>query len=132
MKVVLGLFLGSFLASPFIKTRNYLRSVLFFPNLLSTLAVGLAFQSLMHPTRGVINTALGGLGITGPDWLGNVRLALFSVALVDVWKGVGVATVIYIAGIMSIPTQYYEALLVDGGNMWHKFRYITLRYAGRL
>lgn len=126
MKVILALFLGVFLASPFVKTRNYLRSVLFFPNLLSTLAVGLAFQALMHPTRGVINTALGLLGITGPDWLGNVKLALFSVALVDIWKGVGIATVIYIAGIASIPAQYYEALLVDGGNAFDKFRYITL------
>jgi len=45
---------------------------------------------------------------------------------VDVWKGVGLATVIYIAGIMSIPLEYYEALQVDGGNNWHKFRYITL------
>lgn len=126
MKVILALFLGVFLSSPFVKTRNYLRSVLFFPNLLSTLAVGLAFQALMHPTRGVINTALGLLGITGPDWLGNVKLALFSVALVDIWKGVGIATVIYIAGIASIPAQYYEALLVDGGNAFDKFRYITL------
>ncbi|HEY8498986.1 MAG TPA: sugar ABC transporter permease [Clostridia bacterium] len=126
MKVILALFLGVFLASPFVKTRNYLRSVLFFPNLLSTLAVGLAFQALKHPTRGVINTALGLLGITGPDWLGNVKLALFSVALVDIWKGVGIATVIYIAGIASIPAQYYEAVLVDGGNAFDKFRYITL------
>ena len=78
------------------------------------------------PTRGVINTALGLLGITGPDWLGNVKLALVSVVLVDVWKGVGIATVIYIAGIASIPAQYYEALLVDGGNAFDKFRYITL------
>jgi len=126
MKVIFGLLLGVFLSSPAIKARNYLRSVLFFPNLLSTLAVGIAFQSLMHPTRGVINTALGYLGIKGPDWLGNTRLALYSVALVDIWKGVGMATVIYISGLASIPAQYYEAAIVDGGNTFDKFRYITL------
>jgi len=126
MKVILGLFLGAFLSSSMIKSRDYLRSVLFFPNLLSTLAVGIAFQSMMHPTNGIINSALSLVGITGPDWLGNVHLALFSVVLVDVWKGVGVATVIYIAGIMSIPPQYYEALMVDGGNKLQKFWNITL------
>lgn len=126
LKVIFGLIFGAFLSSPLVKCRGYLRGMLYFPNLLSTLAVGITFQSLMHPSRGLINTALNLIGITGPDWLGDIRLALFSVALVDVWKGVGVATVIYIAGIMSIPLEYNEALLVDGGNAWHKFRYITV------
>jgi raffinose/stachyose/melibiose transport system permease protein len=58
--------------------------------------------------------------------LGNRELALFSVALVDLWKGVGMATVIYIAGIVSIPRQYYEALTIDGGNSWDALWYITL------
>jgi raffinose/stachyose/melibiose transport system permease protein len=124
-KVVLGFFFGAFLCGEW-KTRGYLRAVLFFPNLLSTIAVGVIFNSLMHPSRGLINVALARLGIAGPDWLGDVRLALLSVAFVDVWKGVGVATVIFIAGIMSIPRQYYEALSIDGGNAFHKLRFITL------
>jgi len=66
------------------------------------------------------------LGVKGPDWLGNTNIALFSVALTDVWKGVGVATVIYIAGIMSIPRQYYEALSIDGGDSWDRFWNVTL------
>lgn len=126
LKVIFGLIFGAFLSSSYVKSRNYLRSVLYFPNLLSTLAVGLTFQSLMHPSRGVINTFLKLIGLTGPDWLGNTKLAIFSVALVDVWQGVGVATVIYIAGITAIPNEYNEALLVDGGNAWHKFRHITV------
>lgn len=126
LKVVFGLILGAFLSSGFLRSRNVIRSILFFPNLISTLAVGIAFRSLMHPTRGLINAALASIGIAGPDWLGNPSMALFSVILVDVWKGVGVATVIYIAGIMSIPQQYYEALSIDGGNTWDKFLRITL------
>lgn len=125
LKVVLGFLLGAFLCGEW-KTRGYLRSVLFFPNLLSTIAVGVTFNSLMHPSHGLINSALASVGIAGPDWLGNVHLALLSVAFVDVWKGVGVATVIYIAGIMSIPRHYYEALSIDGGNAFHKLRFITL------
>ncbi len=125
LKVVLGLLLGVFLTAG-LRTTGYLRSVVFFPNLLSTIAVGITFSSLMHPTRGLINKALALVGITGPDWLGNVHIALLSVALVDVWKGVGVATVIYIAGINSIPRQYYEALSIDGGGWWSRFWSITL------
>lgn len=120
LKVVFGLLLGVFLTSK-IKTKNYLRSVVFFPTLVSTIAVGIAFSTLMHPTEGIINVALDYIGVSGPDWLGDTRFALLSVAFVDVWKGVGFATVIYIAGIMSIPEEYYEALQIDGGNSWHKF-----------
>jgi raffinose/stachyose/melibiose transport system permease protein len=126
IKVVLGLVFGAVLSSTFLRSRNALRSILFFPNLISTLAVGITFRSLMQPTRGLINTALSAIGIAGPDWLGNVNLALYSVIMVDVWKGVGIATVIYIAGILSIPEQYYEAISIDGGSTWDKFLHITL------
>ncbi|WPP42203.1 sugar ABC transporter permease [Paenibacillus hunanensis] len=120
LKVVLGLVLGVLLTSK-LRTRNYLRSVIFFPTLISTIAVGIAFSVMMHPTEGIINAALGWIGISGPDWLGDTRFALLSIAMVDVWKGVGVATVIYIAGILAIPTEYYEALQIDGGGLWHRF-----------
>ncbi|MDA3957591.1 MAG: sugar ABC transporter permease [Oceanispirochaeta sp.] len=125
LKVVIGLGLAVYLCSP-IRTKNFMRAIIFFPNLISTIAVGITFNSLMHPTRGVINTILNTLGLNGPDWLGNVKIALLSIIAVDVWKGVGVATVIFIAGIMSIPEQYYEALQIDGGGSMAKFLHITL------
>lgn len=124
-KVVIGLALGVLLTSK-MRSRNVVRSMVFFPHLVSTVAVGLTFSSLMHPTKGLFNTALGLLGIQGPDWLGNPTLALYSVIATDVWKGLGVATVIYIAGIQSISLDYYEAAAIDGATGWNKFRYITL------
>ncbi len=124
-KVVLGMLLAVVLTAPF-RTRGFLRSVVFFPVLVSTVAVGFTFAALLAPTSGLVNTALAWVGITGPDWLGDPNTALISVAVVDVWKGVGLATVIYIAGILSIPQEYYEAVAVDGGNAWHKFRNVTL------
>lgn len=120
LKVVIGLLLG-FLLTSNIWTKHYLRSVIFFPTLVSTIAVGIVFSVMMHPSQGIINTALALIDIQGPDWLGDTRIALLSVAMVDVWKGVGFATVIYIAGILSIPNDYYEALQIDGGSAWHKF-----------
>ncbi|WP_276357077.1 carbohydrate ABC transporter permease [Cohnella caldifontis] len=125
LKVVAGLLLGVFLTGK-IRTKDYLRSVVFFPVLVSTIAVGIAFGMMMHPTTGLINTTLALFGIEGPDWLGDTRIALLSVAAVDVWKGVGLATVIYIAGILAIPEEYSEALQIDGGNAWNKFWNITV------
>ncbi|TVY08190.1 sugar ABC transporter permease [Paenibacillus cremeus] len=125
LKVVLALLLATLLTSR-IWFKDYFRSMVFFPTLLSTIAVGIAFSTMMHPTQGVINTALASFGIQGPDWLGNTKIALLSVALIDVWKGVGIATVIYIAGIMSIPQHYYEALRIDGGSSFRSFWHITL------
>ena len=97
VKVVLGMALALMLTSKII-ARGYLRSVIFFPVLVSVIGVGLTFTVLMNPERGLINQTLAVVGIDGPGWLTNPSLALFSVALVDVWKGVGLATVIYIAG----------------------------------
>lgn len=125
MKVVLGLLLAMLLTSDVVG-RGYLRSVVFFPVLVSTVGVGITFAAMMHPTLGVINQALALFGIHGPGWLTDPHLALISVALVDVWRGVGLATVIYIAGLVSIPREYYEASMIDGASGWQRFWLVTL------
>jgi len=127
LKVVLGLLLAVLLTSQIVG-RGFLRSVVFFPVLVSTIGVGLTFTALMDPV-GLINQSLDVLGIPGPGWLTNPSYALLSVALVDVWKGVGLATVIFIAGIVSIPLEYFEAAKVDGASAFHRFRYIILPLA---
>lgn len=127
-KVVLGLLLAVMLTSR-LRSRGFLRSVVFFPVLVSTVAVGITFSVLLQPDTGLVSTVLNWFGITSPDWLGDAKTALISVAVVDVWKGVGLATVIYIAGILSIPKDYYEAVEIDGGGAWHKFWKITLPLA---
>jgi len=128
LKVVLGLLLAVLLTSQ-IAGRGYLRSVVFFPVLVSTIGVGLTFTVLMDPSRGLINQSLATIGIDGPGWLTDPKYALLSVALVDVWKGVGLATLIYIAGIVSIPQEYFEAAKVDGAGAWDNFRKIVLPLA---
>jgi raffinose/stachyose/melibiose transport system permease protein len=125
MKVVIGMLFALLLTSS-ILARGYLRSVVFFPVLVSTVGVGITFTVLMHPTQGMINETLALFGIKGPGWLTNPSLALYSVALVDVWKGVGLATVIYIAGLVAIPRDYYEAARIDGATPWQNFWYVTL------
>ena len=128
LKVVLGMLLAILLTSQII-ARGYLRAVVFFPVLVSTVGVGITFTVLMHPTQGLINETLALFGVKGPGWLTDPSIALFSVALVDVWKGVGLATVIYIAGLASIPQDYYEAAKIDGATAWQIFWKITLPLA---
>lgn len=124
LKVLISLPLAMVLTSR-LRFTGLLRGIIFFPVLVSTVAVGITFSMLMQPSVGFINMVLGTIGLPQPDWLGNPNLALFSVALVDVWKGVGIATVIFMAGIVSIPTEYIEAAQLEGG-LWVKFRYIIL------
>jgi raffinose/stachyose/melibiose transport system permease protein len=128
LKVILGMLLAVLLTSSVIG-RAFMRSVVFFPVLVSTIGVGITFTVLMEPDVGLINRALAVVGIEGPRWLVDPNWALMSVALVDVWKGVGLATVIYIAGIVSVPREFYDAARVDGASSFGLFRYITLPLA---
>ncbi|MGI6236611.1 MAG: carbohydrate ABC transporter permease [Candidatus Excrementavichristensenella sp.] len=124
-KVVLAFLIAVFLTGK-IRTRNVLRSIVFFPNLVSTVAVGIAFKAILHPTKGYINQFINLYGLSSVDWLGNRSLALFSVAAVDIWKGLSIATVIYVAGIASIDHSYYEASSIDGASRWQTLRYVTI------
>jgi raffinose/stachyose/melibiose transport system permease protein len=124
-KVVLGLLFGVLLSLQII-ARGYLRSAIFFPVMVSVIGIGITWKALMDPTDGLINQVLSFIGIDGPGWLTNPTIALLSVALVDIWAGVGLATLIYIAGITSIPPETYEAAAVDGVTGWQKFWYIIV------
>ena len=125
LKLVIAFFLAVFLTSK-IKTKNFLRSVVFFPNLISTVAVGITFSALMHPTKGLLNHVIEFFGGTGINWLGDTKIALYSVILTDVWKGVGIATVIFIAGMQSIDKTFYEAAAIDGATSWQSLKSITV------
>ena len=125
LKTVCGLLLAVLLTSN-IFARGFLRTLVFFPVLVSTIGIGITFTVMMHPTKGIINVTLETLGMPGPGWLTNPALALFSVALVDVWKGVGLATLIFIAGLAAISPDYYEAARIDGATRLQQFFRITL------
>ena len=124
LKILLGLPIALLLTSG-LRTQAFLRSVVFFPVLVSAVAVGITFSSLMQPTDGIINVTLETLGLGKPNWLGSPELAIYSVGLIDVWRGVGIATLIFIAGITSVPTEYFDAAALEGG-AWVKFRHVIL------
>ncbi len=124
LKVIIGLPLAMLLTSR-IKLPGLYRSLIYFPVLVSTVAVGITFYALMQPSTGLINVTLGALGVSRINWLGDPKLALYSVIIVDIWKGVGIAMVLFMAGIQSIPLEYFDAARLEGG-AWVKFRHVIL------
>jgi raffinose/stachyose/melibiose transport system permease protein len=73
----------------------------------------------------LINTVLTSIGIQGSDWLGDPHLALLSVAMVDIWQGLGIATLIFMAGILSIPPDYFDTARLEGG-AWVSFTQVII------
>jgi raffinose/stachyose/melibiose transport system permease protein len=124
LKVIFGLLLAVLFTSK-LRLKTVMRSMVFFPVIVSIVAVGITFKILMHPSEGLINKTIEWLGGVGPAWLTDPQIALLSVALVDVWRGVGIALVIFIAGIVSIPEEYTDAVRIDGGS-WAKFRHVIV------
>lgn len=126
-KNVIGLALAVLLTKR-VRMLNFHRAVMYLPCVLSALIVGMIFKSIMNPKIGLLNTFLRSIGLDffAKNWLTDSKIAFNSVMAVDIWKGMGYIMTILIAGIMSIPTVYYEAAMIDGANAWQCFRHITL------
>src|SRR3954451_7512668 len=124
-KVLIGFVLALLLTGPVVG-RGYLRAVIFFPVIVSTIGVGIVFKNLLDPFHGMVNAVLGAVGLPQPGWFTDPNAALWTIAGVDVWKGVGIATLIFMAGIVAIPPEYYEAARMDGASGARIFRSITL------
>lgn len=127
VQTLLALLIADFLAMN-LKNRlgQVLRSVIFIPVIASAVTSGAIWSILMDAQRGVLNQLLGLFGIPAVNWLGSSKMALFSIALVGIWKNVGYFMVIYYAGIMGISKDIYEAARIDGADRGQIFRMITI------
>jgi multiple sugar transport system permease protein len=106
--------------------RTFFRAVVFFPVIISGVAIGLTWLWLMNTSLGLINFYLSALGLPTVAWLDSSAHALTSLVLVDVWRSVGFSFIVFTAGLQGISSQYYEAAAIDGANEWQQFRAITL------
>lgn len=102
------------------------RGVIFFPVIVSGVAVGIIWQWLMNTSLGLINYYLGAFNLPTIAWLDASTSALWSLILVDVWRNVGFSFVVFTAGLQGISQQLYEAAAVDGAGGWSQFWSITL------
>ena len=102
------------------------RTIFFVPVVTSLVAVAVVWRYLYHTRFGLLNYALGLIGIAPHDWLGDPRLAMPAIILLSVWKNFGFNMVILVAGLQSIPERLYEAARIDGAGPWATFWRVTL------
>lgn len=109
-----------------LKTKNFLRASFYIPALLSGTVISGIFTNMLQ-YRGVMNTILTQIGLEFwvNDWFGNMGTALEMLMSIQVWQYLGFGAVVYLAGLQSIPVDYYEAATIDGANFLAKLKAIT-------
>jgi len=111
-----------------VRFKRFFRGAILLPWVIPTALSVLAWWWMFDSLFSVINWTLVRLGIlnTGLPWLSDPRLAMFSVILVNIWRGLPFFAITILAGLVSIPQELYEAAETDGAGAWTQFRYITL------
>ncbi|UPA26883.1 carbohydrate ABC transporter permease [Shinella oryzae] len=108
--------------------RSGLRIVFYLPVIIASIAVATIWKWMYDPFFGLFNGLLTSWGLTGwiMDWLGDKKIALWSVFVAHVWQSVGFSMVLFLAGLQSVSTTLIEAARIDGAGRWGVFRYVTL------
>jgi multiple sugar transport system permease protein len=114
------------LHSRLVRFQAFFRTALFAPVVTTLVAVAVIWRYLFNPHYGLLNYALGRLGIPPIDWLGDPHWAMPAIIVLAVWKNFGYNMVILLAGLQSIPEPLYEAARIDGASVWRQFRHVTL------
>lgn len=110
--------------------KGLFRTALFAPVVTTLVAVAVIWRYLFHTSYGLVNWALGHIGIAPIDWLGDPTWAMPTIILFAVWKNFGYNMVIFIAGLAAIPEDLYEAARIDGASRWQQFLHVTLPMLG--
>jgi N-acetylglucosamine transport system permease protein len=121
--------LFAFLFTQGIRFSRFFRITYFFPQVMSTVIIGVLWGFIYHPTIGILNGVITALGITDLinfPWLGDVHTVFPAILSVVVWQAVGFYMVLFVSGMSGIPNDYYEAARIDGANSWTLFWNITL------
>ncbi len=127
INIVLGLLLALGVHRVLSNKLKYLfRTVFFFPTMVTTASVALAWGYLLNKDYGVLNFYFGKLGIEPIPWLNSAVWSIPAIVLFSVWKGVGSSFIFFLVGLQSIPRDYFEAAEIDGGNSRTVFWKITL------
>ena len=106
--------------------KPFFRTALFAPVVTTLVAVAVIWRYMFNTRYGLLNYALGGLGIDPIDWLGDPHWAMPAIILFAVWKNFGYNMIIFLAGLQSIPEELYEAARIDGASVWRQFASVTL------
>lgn len=124
--VVISVILALLLNKEF-KGRSFFRTLYFLPAVLSMITVSLVFKQVFFYVLPAIGKALG-VEALSTNILASKQNAIYGVLFVHLWQGVALPTLLFLAGLQTIPTELYEAAAIDGANGWQQFKHITVAY----
>jgi raffinose/stachyose/melibiose transport system permease protein len=122
---ILGLAYALFLDQK-IRGKGFVRTIVYLPIIISPLIMGYISYFFFQYDGGAANDVLHVLGQAPVDWLGNGQTAVWIITFVNTYQYMGVAMIIYLAGLQAIPREYQEAAAIDGASALTRFRFITL------
>lgn len=125
LQLIVSLFLA-YLLNQKIRAASFFRASFFMPVIVSGVVVTILWQQLLGFDGGLINRVLMGIGIPKIGWLVNPDVAIYSIAIMATWKNVGLYVILFLVGLQTVPTQYYEAAKMEGATRWQQFYHITL------
>lgn len=108
--------------------RNLMRSIIYIPGVFASITVAAMWRWIYNPTLGLVNQALEaiGLGAWTQTWLGDPKIAIYSIFAASVWQAVGFPMILFLAGLQSVPPELVDAAKIDGAGTWQVFRNVTL------
>ena len=108
------------------KARNFFFTIIIVPMMITPIAVGLIWRLLLHSDLGIVNYLLSLIGITGKAWLADSSIALGTVMFIDIWQNVPYMVLVILAGLVTLPTDPYEAAAIDGASRIQSFFSLTV------
>jgi len=126
LSIALSLFAALLVDHRLVRGKAFFRAVFFLPVVTTLVAVAVVWRYLYQPRDGLLNLALGAIGITPIDWLGDPRWAMPAIIVLALWKSFGFNMLIFLAALQSVPRHLYEAARLDGAEAWRAFRHVTL------
>lgn len=108
------------------KYRNFFFTIIIVPMMITPIAVGLIWRLLLHSDLGIVNYILSLVGISGKAWLADANIALQTVMFIDIWQNVPYMVLVILAGLVTLPTEPYEAAAIDGASRVQSFFQLTV------
>lgn len=124
--LILAFFFASLVVSVSRWFASTLKVSIYIPTIISAVITSIIFVLIYNYSGGILNAMLAGFGVDPIAWIGDPAWALLAIAIPAIWLGMGLTSLIMVAAMVDIPTEYYEAAAMEGANWWQKTRFITL------
>lgn len=125
LETIIGIYLGILLSKD-LPGQKVIQAVILIPSIIASVAIGMMWIQILDPTLGFANYLLRIFGIKPLAWLGNPNTVLPSLIIIDVWQWSPFMALIITGGMRALPSEPFEAALIDGANKWQIFRFVTL------